>query len=440
MPDELMSDARQKVLLKAAEETIGLMNVGIEPSAAMFKVAQDAGLNDHEVDVVTHAVNNSRQLAHLQTTTGDDRAASFPLIDPDKVRAYGELQPTTNADENTGSRYGSQEEAGDNVEAKIDAPDATCVHKKQADYRLRKPREDHLSALRAGWGLPSTGIAKVAAYEDPNPFSHIDYYRIGIEEARLRYTQKCNECTQAMYKVAEELRRIDAPAWCEVEKTAAALGVEKATLDFIAAVAQIEKFGGVRADLSVKTASTLKVSQRVMDIAQHCVRADTFWKEAADIHCAHEILSERQERAYSDLMPKEATISANLGELAEPIEKAPEEFGGVNPDIIRSAIGGGEAPSTSAPTGPSHGIRQELRNNSARAQLEGLLSDEYIGGYNLPEVIEAYNSAMSVNPNFGHAELVSYLRQHLATQGGVPLDLQIRARPKGKLTGEEGQP
>ncbi len=66
------------------------------------------------------------------------------------------------------------------------------------------------------------------------------------------------------------------------------------------------------------------------------------------------------------------------------------------------------------------------------------MEDEYIGGHSIPEVIEAYNAAMSVNPNFGRAELVSYIRQHLATQGAVPLDLQLRARAvRGKKEEEE---
>jgi len=69
MSEKLMSDERHEHLLKSAEETVGLMNIGIDPNAALAKVAEDKNLNDHEVDVVAHAVNNSKQLAYLQNMT-----------------------------------------------------------------------------------------------------------------------------------------------------------------------------------------------------------------------------------------------------------------------------------------------------------------------------------------------------------------------------------
>ena len=442
MGDNLMSDKRHEQLLKAAEETVGLMNIGVDPNAALAKVAADTGLNDHEVDVVAHAVNNSKQLAHLQNNKGGDREAEFPLIDPDSVRAYGDCQPMTNADQNTGNRYGSQETSGDNDEAKIDAPDAVEtqdeMEKDAGDYRLRPAKVDHAAVLREGWGIETP--YKLASNVDVNPFSHIDYHRIGAEEALLRYSRHTNDCMDTMAKVAESMRLMTAPKWADVEATATKLGASKPTLDLIYELGSLEKFGEARADLTVKTASQVKVSQNVMDLAELCVCADTLWKQAADTHAAYRILDEQRQAAYWNLMPKEAqqyaNLSANLGELAEPIEKSHEEFGGMTPEVIQSAIGGGTPPAVTTPTSPSQSIRQEIKNTDARAQLEGLMQDDYIGGHGLPDVVEAYNQAMSVNPNFGRAELISYIRHHLASQGGVPLDLQIRARGKNK-PGEE---
>jgi hypothetical protein len=446
MSEKLMSDERHEHLLKSAEETVGLMNIGIDPNAALAKVAEDKNLNDHEVDVVAHAVNNSKQLAYLQNNDGDDREGEFPLIDPENVRAYGDNQPATNADANTGDRYGSQECPGDNIEAKMDAPDAPEIHEELLkesnalceDYRLRPEAVDYGAVLREGWALG--GVHKVAEYVDPNPFSHLTRYNVGIGEADMRYTAKTAETTDTMQEVADYMRRIDAPEWALVEKTAAALDASKPILDMVYAMSGIEKFGAARHDWSVKTAGQLKVSRTVLDLAEKCAHADTCWQEAADIHAAGQILREQLKVAEEDLFPKEEKLAAlNPGELADPIEKAPEEFG-ISSDTVQSAIGGvGEKPETEAkPFKPSQAIRQELENVNARGQLEGLMEDEYVSGHSLPEVIDAYNAAMSVNPEFGNAELVSYVRQHLATQGAVPLDLQIRARPqKTPLIGKE---
>jgi len=53
-------------------------------------------------------------------------------------------------------------------------------------------------------------------------------------------------------------------------------------------------------------------------------------------------------------------------------------------------------------------------------------------------VVDSYNRAMSVNPRFGEAELTSYIRSDLATEGGVPLDLQLRAT-KSHFSGKDSE-
>jgi len=461
MTEQLMSSARQDQLMKAAEETVGLMNVGVEPNAALSKIAKDNDMNDHEVEVVAHAVNNGRQLAHIQNSPEDDREKEFPLIDPEKVRPHGDTQPATNADQNTGYRYGVQETPGEDTEAKMDAPDADEIQEdlrksasnsylEQGDYRLREEQPDYAGQLREGWGL-SEPQQKVAEYVNPTPFAKLSHYRIGIEEANLRYLKRVDDCMGEMQKVANGMRRLDAPKWAEVEKTAAAMGAEKATLDMIFATCDIEKFGEQRADLSVKTASRIYALPKVYELAEHCVRADTLWKEAADVHTARGILQEQQSAAENALFPKEAAgspysnsplgvqtnVSASLGEFAEPIEKAPEEFTGLTPDVLQHAIGGGAPEGEGGPQAPGYDFRQEMRNIDARSSIENLMQDDYISGHSTPEVIDAYNAAMSVNPDFGRAEMISYVRQHLATEGSVPLDLQIRARSKGREAKEE---
>ena len=81
MTDRPMSTERRGVLLKVAEECIGLMNMGVNASGALAKLADDNGLNDHEVERVAEAVNNAAQLAHIQQAKGDSKGDSIPLVD-----------------------------------------------------------------------------------------------------------------------------------------------------------------------------------------------------------------------------------------------------------------------------------------------------------------------------------------------------------------------
>ena len=448
MTDELMSEARHIELIKAAEETIGMVNIGVDCNAALAKIAADKDLNDNEVSIVAHAVNNSRQLAHIQSTTGEEREDAFPLIDPDKVRSYGELQPTTNADVSTGNRYGDQETPGESTEQKFDDPDATEVHEEQlekaahlnyigdGDFRLRKEPVDNAALLRDAWGLDS--VPAPAEYIDPNPFAKISHYRIGIEEADVQYCQLVQQCTDSMEKVAEAMRRVDAPPWADVEHAAVKLGADDTTLDMIFDLTGLANFGEKRPERQEKTAGTLYVSERALEIAEDCVRANTFWKSAADVHAAGQVLRGEYVDAEASLLPKEAkSETARLGahfdmkpgDFAEAIEGAPREFLGVSDELLQDLRGGPVSPGTKSDLFTlKPGVRGELKSYGVRNQIQDLMSDDFIGGHSLPEVVEAFNAAMSVNPHFGRAELVSYVRQHLATDGAVPMDQQIRAR------------
>lgn len=469
MPDKLMSEERHMQLIKAAEETIGLMNIGIDGEAALAKIADDNVMNDHEVELVAHAVNNSKQLAHIQESAPEDRDKSFPVINSDGVRAQRQ-EPITNADVNTDDRYAPQEDMGDSTEQKQDENDsldtqdkilkdaAATTWKSPGDFRRRAETPDYATALREGWGLQETKVAH-AEYENPNPYAKNDYIRIGIEEARVKAAEARNACEGALDKLAYTLRYASAPKFARLEKIAYAAGVSEATMNLVYHAAGLE---GLDERLQEKTASEgrIYITSTENEYLQDCVRADTMWKAAADATAACRILSERLATANAaldkvaadvgdrppyyegNLMGAPVNVSSTIdpGELGEPIGKAPEEFF-AGEEAIRGALGtegGGDEIDTLEKALPQD-VRQGMENLEGRATIEDLMQDEYIGGHSLPDVVDAYNAAISVNPDFAHskAQLISYMRQHLATKGGVPLDLQLKARPKG--TGDSSQ-
>ena len=467
MAERLMSDERHSELIKAAADTIGLMNIGVDGNAALAKVAEDTSMNDHEVEIVAQAVNNSKQLAHLQTASPDKREEPFPLVDPEKVKSF-KGQPPTNADDDTGDRYGTPDTPSRSAEQDIDQPDAPEIQedlRKAAsatwiatDYRERKAAVDHAAVLREGWGLQQEKVATAQirpATGDFAEFQKLSHYQIGIDEARRRALEAREEAESAITKLAYEMRLSNAPKWAAVEKAASALGVDSDVLDLLYSAARLEAFGEPRADLTKTAGARCYVSPREKEIVDLCVHVDSFIKLSAACSAAMSVYQQRyqsreaelcgiqKEAAGDDLYPSEfvegGQIRIDPGEISGELNSAARDYF-ADPDVI-TAAGGAAVPGEVSKDYSSiqqvlgQPERQGIKNLEARARLENLMGDEYVGTHELPEVIDAYNAAMSVNPHFGDAELVSYVRQHLATKGAVPLDMQIRARP-----GEQRRP
>jgi len=450
MADNLMSDQRHTELMKAAEACIGLMNVGVRPNPALAKIADDHHMNEKEVSLVSHAVNNSKQLAHLQTTSPEKREEEFPITDAEEVKVI-RTQPLTNAEDDPGDRYGPQDEKGETTKQKYHENDALDIkeeldkeaaasYSENSDFRLQPSQPDAVSTLRSAWGLEK-GVPKLAEYEDPNPFAKLDYYRIGVEEARLKYAAARDQAISAINSLSESFRRVDAPRFAEFEKAAAATGVSRRTLDFIYEAGRLEKFGEERADLTQKLASPLYITSKTNEYVQKSVCADNFLKEAIDASAALSVIKKRAEAASPKIAGDTPTgvpgdifkIDLDPQPAEEALSRAPSEFLGLGEDPvegIRGIAGIGEAEKDKKEPRLSQEATQEMANFEARAVLEELMEDPVVGGYSMPEVVEAYNAAMSVNPNFGKAALTSYMRQHLATEGAVPLDLQLRASPR----------
>lgn len=445
--ETLMSDRRRDQLLKVAADCIGLMNVGVDGDVALSKLAADAEMNDHEVELVAHAVNNSKQLAHIQTSSDDDKEKPFALVDVDKVRNI--LQPTTNADVDTAGRYDEKAEMGDTTKDKQKAPDAVGISKavlknahisydEKDDYRVRKTAGDDVGALRDAWGLSSLDRRPTTP---ANPYAKLAKYEACIDEARTRAEAARRECVSLITKVAEAFQAINPPDFDRLEKAAALEGVSSDLMGLVRSAAGIE----TPAQPLSKTASITNfyVSDREYDLVQDCVRADTMLKTAASVVAAKNVLIGKKKALAADQaasageppfiqpgLPADIQIKGDIGELSDDFSNAPERFGGLSSNRLYEAAGLGEhtaTPISDVDEIISNEMRQELRASDIRSAIEDLMQDEYIGGHSLPEVVEAYNAAMSVNPKFGMAELISYMRQHLATQGAVPLDLQLRA-------------
>jgi hypothetical protein len=215
-------------------------------------------------------------------------------------------------------------------------------------------------------------------------------------------------------------------------------GVSPETVDLVYAYGNLDRVNTKRANLQEKTAR-VHVTPRMMTIVEHCVRADTLWKEAADYLAAKTILESRYADAQAKLAGgldwamgknEQVKLDGSLEGVGTALGTAPQSILGLGADpnaVVMNAAGLAKPEGFEANPMLDKTMRQDLANVDARGKLETLMQDHYISGHPLPEVIDAYNAAMSVNPQFGQAELTSYMRQHLASKGAVPLDLQVRA-------------
>lgn len=446
MTVKLMSDERQEQLMKAAEATVQLMNVGVDGDAALAKVAADSLMNDHEIDLVTHAVNNSRQLAHIQSASPEDREKPFPLIDGARVKAI-KPEPWTDAERNSGRRYNLQEQPTPNGEAKADAPDSLGIQRKimkstptppgREDYHVR-PVVDHLKELNKVWGIDSTDgeLDKNASarpeYKTEYAWADVQKAQHKVAELRITYTRAHDQVAHGLDVLAGNLRRLDAPKFAQIELAAAHAGIEPALLDILYGQAELENFNEPRATIVKHASARMYVPANVMDYLVSLQTISEQMKVASDAWAALTKLAEKEKGGKDEglLSTSPGVVSVGTGNGGPDLLQGTiqDTLGiGENPtETVQGLMGHTqEAPPERAQLSAAN--RSEVNQADAQVRLKRLMADAYISGHSLPEVVDAYNAALSVNPDFGDSEMTSYMRQHLATKGGVPLDIQLRA-------------
>jgi len=429
MKPKLMPDNRQESLMKAAEACVGLMNVGVEPNAALTKVAKDFDMNDKEVQLVSHAVNNAKQIAHLQTSDPEKREDVFPL---------------TNADQVVKDRYGAKDTETASAN-QADQPDAVGI-KKELDKQAAASYVDDgvyfskptitVEDLRTAWGIKD--VPTFSKMANAFPYATEQHVKLAVATAQTDVIAERDACARILQHLGNEFRKTAAPKFETFEKAALAEGVEPALLDMVYQTGRLDKFHEKRASAE-EIKGRLYVPSAVIEMIKLVKEAEEHFVRAVNIQAAKDAMSDG---FFKSAGPKDVAGGGTLGfdtkmevkplDFQEPLAKFPSEMLGLGEDpskTVAQLFGVYQEEGDASPTLVPREVRQELKNIDARSAIEQLMQDDYIKGHSVPEVVEAYNQATSLNPSFSRAELISYIRQHLATKGAVPLDLQIRARP-----------
>lgn len=428
-----MPDSRRDQLVKAAEECIDLINLGVEPNAALRQVKTAACMNDKEVILVSHAVNNAQVLSHLQSSKGDERGKPFPL---------------TNADEVVGADHKGDKDVESETAAKAeDQPDALEIAKditktayaasyyEQTNYRTKTPQQ--VDELRAAWGLEKTSGERETV-DLSNPYWVLNDLKLAADSARERALEHREAAYGAMQGLIDVFSKVASPNWGEFEAAALRNGVQPATLDLVYEQGDLETLGVSREQFKV-AGEVMYTSQEILNLVKQAAAIEEHIEASANAMTAENLLAAQIHAGEVKLaaLPKAVFDVGSLMSSADESAKSLSTLGestmkglGIGEDSDGAYLGlagkelrgeGKETPKIDL------NVRQRLKNFDVRSTVEELMADEFIGKHALPDVVSAYNEAVSVNPRFGKAELTAYIRQHLANRGAMPLDLLVKA-------------
>lgn len=396
-----MPDARHEELMKAASETIDMCVMSVEPDAALRKVAVDYQMRPNEVDLVSHAVNNALAYEHIKEASSEaDRIGVFPLTDAESVKS---------------DVFGKQQTK---VASAPGAPDIRGEHKKLAaasyfveDNYAAPTIVDPMAILEAAWAVDKSAgeLPKLAS----NPFAGLDRLEKKAQElatdiaaANDRIYHRLDQIKQAFASVA--------PPDFELFKTACALeGVSQEGLDLVAAVV-----GGE--GMAKAASSDVVVDPRMLHLVD-C--ATSIEKAAASIAELQQQLSQTQAEL------QEKTAAGFMQQAGAVVSELPEQTLGESfDDNVRNIAG--DTPDDAGPYSPRSSLGSELQTSATRGLFNEVAADRYLSGYGTDELRDAFNAGVEAGFGDSRPKLVSYMRQYLASEGNVPLDLMLRATQK----------
>ena len=447
-----MSSQRHEHLVKSAARTIGMMNQGVDPDAALTKVASEDGLNKNEIELVSHAINTSATLSHLESAAPKDKDKIFPITNAERVvaRVYD----------------GGQNESQDEVDARLrkDAPkpgksnvnDVKKVASIQRSYEDRGTYldvgTDHRPDARDAFGPSCPALPGVAV----DPQVKIARLARVIDEARTRAAGARDEMYRCLEKAAQALEPQSGPRFERVERAAAAHGVYPELLDQLYKGAELDRRGQRRADLTKQAAAEVTPAEH--RVLEQILRAENQLKLAIDCSTAHMILQDERAELIKQASAGDgaaaaldASMTAEPAHLSSGFLSDPGKMlhggheggtGGLLHDVSGSSAGSAEAERltgkmTANPLDVNS--RQELENHATGGLFQHIMSDDVIGKYPLADVVKAFNDARHSGAKLGPPEITALVRQHLTTEGGIPLDTLLRARKAGQPGGGDRQ-
>lgn len=429
---KFMSPERHEKLMKTAENCLGLVDIGVSPTEALSKLAADEGLNEHEVDLVTRAVNTARQLSHIQASAPGEKETAIELVDAEAVKSS--LQPLTNGNAAKDDAIAGTDTLSQSAFDSMKQPDALDIFENlktasAEDFRRRKAAPQFTELSKTASSLHETPAKEIFAYK----LAALD---VQLSEARTREFGARSECEGLITKLAYELNKTAAPSFADVRAVAEAMGVSEGILNLVQHGAGVsEGRGTLRKHASGKLISP----ENVHRLAELCVKVAAAINTASDIHAAIEVLEARRDsldarfRKQAGWLPSVSVSAKDPGEMfSSALGAFDSDDEKVNASDILGRGGQGKTYDDDLEDVVMHaGLRQSVENKKRRVELQTLMMDPYISKHEPQLVIDAYNEGVAQYPDISETELKSFMRQYLSTEGAMPMDLMVKMRAKG---------
>lgn len=458
---KLMSRSRHQALVKAAELCVELMENGADAIEAMKKAARDYNLNQNEIRLVSHAINNSRQVANLQD--GESRLNEFSLIDPDAV--YRQLdeedrQPVSvskikkaalihassqnvfagqndhsvdDSEQNDSADLINVENMGffdrtnddDTNEADDEEPTSLIAGEKirRARNDLIKSSEYH-AILSKVFAIPAQTVI-VETYVEPVDPEHV--YRHAIDSAREKYA----EARDIMYEAIDRIHAAFDHAEIDPHRLIY-LCKEAGISDFVLKVIAAPVMGRLTEAGFVKVASQVYAHLASEDefafvqlakLAEDMYEAASSW-EAVHRHLKNELAAAEQSFMIGNLSAssifasdvfQKKTAEAAIDDKSASFSSWFNTIPGNKYDFV--------AEKKYKPT-EEYKYDEEMVNHYL--QLQEVFADEVIRKYPPREIMNSYRRSQSLGYKLSLPEVIAFIRQDLSSRNAIPLDLYIK--------------
>jgi hypothetical protein len=394
-----MSDKQEARVLDAVGKSIKLANDGLDPSEAIAKVASDYGFNKQFTQRMVEAFNVSKSLKHHKEASGDDRAATFSLADPNKVRVIMFPETISTPAESKQSGWVPDGEYGTETRF-FDLEHAPTLTNSRPESSITQ-RDPELAMKRA--------------------YAEVERHDHATEMARRDKEAAFEKLYTTMKRLSDHFRSSAHEPFENFEKAALAILGEsvKPVMDALYNMANLSGRHVKRAEAAGKVKPKCLAPYQMLQelVAQ---REDYATKTSAWVdksRCAAKVraLVEKcspyiNEKTASNFSPVMASIMANQA-LESLMGKSPSAH-----DTLVTAMAELGDPS----------IESERQSIRARSLLANLMrSDEVLSKIDQNRVLQAYNEIAAMAPAAAENPLAlqSLLRKHVEQGQLDPSDI-----------------
>jgi len=401
---DTMTRKQEGQLLESIGTAIGFANEGMDPSEAIAKVASQEKYAWDFTARMVEAFNTSKTCKWIQSTEGQEKAASFKIASPDKVRKL--MFP---------------DEVKTPAEKSAGVAPLLCQAPETEFFELATEKAARATA-------PTTAPVKSWQLHDMNMlFDQAQKEAASLdrraEEARTQVAIARSDFDKSLRKLSSYFREMPHEPFEYVEKVASgSWGGVSTLMDIVWKMSGASKFGEKRA--SGESVRTIAPARRPFTLMRDVVEKRAKCQQAADLHRDIEKEAQSNRERLTALEVRCAVKAAGMPNFEDMVmntvsgQKA-DKGGYESPDPVKATQG-------AATLFPDPQVSAETSALDAQLMLHRLMTqDPVISGQDPNRVLSAYNTLAQSSPRMVQSPLAlqSALRKYLETGAFDTMDV-----------------